>query len=266
MAASVVLATTHHDPEGRLYEQTTRVLSQVRELYDGLAVIATLVTPARDLDVLRAAGVDVLTEVADLPVGMHYLGLWRRRVLERALQIAPEAQHVHFCDLDRVLHWVEYYPDELRAVLAAAAEHDFMVLGRTARAFASHPRVQRDTEHLINHAFHLASGVAWDVTAGSRLLSRRAAKTLLAACPDDTVGCDCSWPLFLWQRGGFALAYHETEGLEFETLDRYPEEVAALGGPQAWLAQMDADPGQWAQRLAIAAVEAESAAAYRLDI
>jgi hypothetical protein len=265
MRYPVVLATTHHDPEGRLYEQTTRLLARLRERYAAIAVIATLTTPARDLDALRAAGVEVLTEVAALPVGMRYLGLWRRRVLERALHLAPEAAHVHFCDLDRVLHWLEFYPDELDAVLAAAAESDFVVLGRTVRAFATHPRVQRDTEQLINHTFALASGVAWDVTAGSRTLSRRAAEVLLADCPDETIGCDCSWPLFLWRRGGFAVAYRETEGLEFETLDRYADEIAALGGAQAWLAQMDADPIQWAQRLEIAAVEAESAADYRLD-
>jgi hypothetical protein len=237
----------------------------LRERYAAIAAIATPTTPARDLDALRAAGVDVLTEVAALPVGMRYLGLWRRRVLERALQLAPTAQQVHFCDLDRVLHWVEFYPDELGEVLAAAAESDFVVLGRTPRAFASHPRVQRDTEQLINHTFFLASGRQWDITAGSRILSRQAAEVLLADCPDETIGCDCSWPLFLWQRGGFAVDYRETEGLEFETLDRYAEEVAALGGPDAWLAQMDADPGQWAPRLAIAAVEAESAAEYRLN-
>jgi hypothetical protein len=266
MQYPVVLATTHHDPEGRLYEQTTRLLPRLRDLYAAIAVISTPVTPARDLDALRAAGIEVLTEVAALPVGMRYLGLWRRRVLERALQLAPEAQQVHFCDLDRVLHWLEFYPDELHEVLAAAEGSDFVVLGRTARAFETHPVVQRATEQLINHTFALASGVHWDVTAGSRTISRRAAEALLADCPDETVGCDCSWPLFLWRRGGFAVAYRETEGLEFETLDRYADEVAALGGAHAWLAQMDADPGQWAQRLAIAAVEAESAAEYRLEV
>jgi hypothetical protein len=58
------------------------------------------------------------------------------------------------------------------------------------------------------------------------------------------------------------LGYLETEGLEFETLDRFPDEIAALGGAPAWLDRFDADPRQWAMRLELAHAEVASAVAY----
>ena len=39
-----------------------------------------------------------------------------------------------------------------------------------------------------------------------------------------------------------------TEGLEFETADRYGDQVAAAGGVEAWKARLDADPRRWAER------------------
>ncbi len=59
-----------------------------------------------------------------------------------------------------------------------------------------------------------------------------------------------------------SLGYLETEGMEFETLDRYEDEVAALGGPQAWLDRFDADPRQWLGRIELARAEAASAIRY----
>src|SRR5256885_11454975 len=40
----------------------------------------------------------------------------------------------------------------------------------------------------------------------------------------ESVGTDVSWPLFLQQDGNFSLGYIVTEGLEFETADRYRSE------------------------------------------
>ena len=44
-----------------------------------------------------------------------------------------------------------------------------------------------------------------------------------------------------------------TEGLEFETADRYADQVAAAGGLDAWIAQLDADPQRWVERLELRA-------------
>jgi hypothetical protein len=71
-----------------------------------------------------------------------------------------------------------------------------------------------------------------------------------------------AWPLFLQRRGGFTIGYCATEGLEFETADRYADQVAAAGGLAAWMAQLDADPQRWVERLDVARVEVAAAAPY----
>ena len=106
--------------------------------------------------------------------------------------------------------------------------------------------------------FATVSGHAWDVTAATRGLSRRAAEAILAGCPDKEVSTDVSWPLFLEREGGFSLGYMATEGMEFETADRYSDEIAQAGGLARWLARLDAEPRHWAQRLDMARVEIEA--------
>lgn len=256
-----ILACTHHDPDGRLLAQTARVLPALAERFDGLEVFMTAQTVAETEGVLAAGGARSGRGDPAMPVGHGHLGLWRRSALGAAVGAWPAGELYLFCDLDRALHWAERYPDELRAALARARDFDCTVFGRTARAFASHPRAQRETEALANHVFALASGLPWDVMTACRGLSRRAADLIVAGCDDDTVGSDCSWPL-LCRGAGLSLGYSETEGMEFETLDRYGDELEALGGAEAWLARFDADPRQWLGRLALAQAEAASAIAY----
>ena len=255
---TITLAATHHDPEGRLYAQTARVLPRVQSLFGDLVLHLTSTTQPRSEELLGAAGAD-LTRETDMPGGLTQLGRPRRAVIARAL--ARGAQRMIFCDFDRMLHWAEFYPDELAAVIAQTAAHDFTVLGRTERAYATHPRCQRDTEATINTVFASISGHAWDVGAGARGLSRRAAEALLAGCDDESVGVDCTWPLFLLRAGSFDVGYIATEGMEFETADRYADQIAVCGSVAAWIAQLDADPTQWALRLDLARVEVAALAA-----
>ena len=167
-----------------------------------------------------------------------------------------------YSDCDRVLHWAEWFPEELDRVAERLAEHDFIVLGRTRRAFESHPRVQRDTEIIVNRVFEQVSGHAWDVTAAARGLALRAAQAIIEGCPDEELSTDVSWPLFLERAGGFSLGYIAAEGLEFETPDRYSREEAQAGGRAEWLAQLDADPRRWAHRLKLAQIEVEGILPY----
>ena len=250
---AVTLAVTQHDPDGRLTEQVRRVLPTLQRHFAQIVVQATYASPPEALDLLRAAGAQVYQEHTDEFNGLDRLGGTRRAAIDLALRTG--AATILFCDFDRALHWAEYHPDELATLAAQLTASDFTVLGRTARAFASHPRVQRDTESIINHVFARVSGYFWDVTAAARGLSRRAAAALLAGCPDQSIGTDVAWPLFLLRAGSFTLAYRETEGLEFETADRFADQITAAGGRAAWIDQIDASPAQWALRLELARIE-----------
>jgi hypothetical protein len=260
---SIVLAATLHDPGDRLYEQTRRVLPALTQTFAALAIDASSAVSPPTLALLRAAGAQVRQRSVDHLEGLAAIGTARRSCVAAALSL--DAACVLYCDFDRALHWAERYPAELTRVLARLPEHDCTVLGRTPRAFASHPRVQRETEAIINHVFALVSGDPWsDVTAAARGLSRRAARAILDGCPDQSIGTDVSWPLFLRRAGSFSLAYLPTEGLEFETADRFADEIADAGGLDRWLARLDADPRNWAFRLELARIEVAAALPYAL--
>ncbi|HEU5102359.1 MAG TPA: hypothetical protein VFU22_25225 [Roseiflexaceae bacterium] len=256
----MVLAATHHDPDGRLYDQATRILPALARYFGGIAIQATHASQQRSLDLL--AGVGALIQREDTPdsSSLVLLGHARRAALELGLRL--EMPTILFCDFDRALHWAEFYPDELADVVSRLGEYDMTVLGRTERAFASHPRIQRDTETIVNTVYASVSQHGWDVTAATRGISRRAAEAILVGCHEQSIGTDMAWPLFLQRRGGFTLGYRATDGLEFETADRYADQVAASGSVYAWMARLDADPQRWAERLDVARAEVAAATPY----
>lgn len=248
---TIVLAATHHDPDGRLYQQMVRLFPALQRQFAGIAVLVTPTSVPVTQAWLEQAAIALRIGAADEPIGHLHLGRWRRGAVQLALDAFPNAEWLLFCDLDRVLHWIEYWPDELAATLAELPAFDLTVLGRTPRAFASHPRAQAVTEAMVNEVFARKTGLGWDIMAAARGLSRQAAELIVSVSRDDSIGADCTW-LLLVQQAGFTVGYRATEGLEFETLDRYRDEVATLGGAQAWLDRFDADPRNWLMRIDLA--------------
>lgn len=236
--------------------QLERVLPVLNQVFAGVAIQTTSTTGQDTLERLAQAGAVIRRNTPQEDSGPPRIGLSRRQVVSLALESG--AGWVLYCDFDRALHWAEFYPGELAAVTAAIQEYDFCVLGRTRRAFDSHPRFQVDTETIINHVFSLACGLAWDVTAGARGLSRRAGAALAAVSQDEGLSTDISWPLELRRLGNFSLGYLETEGLEYETADRYAQDVAQMGGVDAWRDDLDADPVRWVHRVRLALEEVEA--------
>jgi hypothetical protein len=259
---TVALAATYHDPTGVLYPQLARLLPWLQRIFGGIAVNVSPEIHADTLALLQQSGVDLVQQARITPAdGVPALGQVRRAVVAQAL--ALNTPFIMYCDGDRILHWAERYPDELVTILQGLPAYDFTILGRTARAFASHPRVQTATELIINQLYTQLSGRDWDITAAGRGLSRAAAQAIVAGCDDDSIGVDASWPLFMQQHGGFTMTVVATEGLEFESATQHPAAVAAAGGEEAWKAQLDADPRHWAFRLNVARVEVEAMLPYQ---
>ncbi len=236
----VALVTTLHDPTGRMVEPTRRLLTGLRELYEGIIVVPTSATSPLLLEAISEATVQPLAE------SDGNIGVGRRHALR--LGLGSGAQHLHYCDFDRILHWLGRYPQELVSVLQAIQRHDYLILGRTERAFASHPRVQRDTEAITNHAFSLWFGQSVDVSAGSCGVSRGAAELLLAGSTAPTNATDAEWPALVRMMEGRRVGYLETEGLEFETPDYYPEEIARAGSLERWLEERSRPLDAWIAR------------------
>lgn len=234
------------------------MLGLLQPIYERLVLLASPMTSSHSVATLRAAGIVVEWQAEELHGALGHI---RRMTLAHGLALG--ARHLHLCDWDRLIHWAEHYPAELQAVVADIPEYDCLILGRTERAFASHPRVQRDTERLINHCFGLVWGEDIDVTAASRGLSRRAAERIVEGCDEATIGNDCVWPLFLRQGGDLAIGYRATEGLEWETPDRYATDIAAVGGIQAWRMEHDRHLERWVDRVELARTEIDALTRWR---
>ncbi len=243
----IALVTTLHDPDGRQAPLAEPLLPAIEETFEGVVVSATPGSVRCTVELLKRAGAFVLQD--GVPEGWGTIGLARRQALEVAVRLGH--RHVLLCDFDRLLHWLTVAPDELPAVAERVHAADFVVLGRTPSAFDSHPAVQRETERLANHVFALVTGQPWDITGGARGLSSAGLEAVVSHSRVASLGVDAEWPILL-QRLGLRVEYMETEGLSFETADRYADLIERCGGYGAWLTRHVNTAAAWSHRLGIA--------------
>ncbi len=241
----VALAATFHDPGCADLAATTEAAPDLVRRYAALVIFATEETPDEALAPLAAVG----ARITKHPSNYHEVGWRRLGAVQEAATLAPA---IHLCDFDRLLHWWRCWPDELTAIIARIPTADLLLLGRTERAWATHPAHQLETEQLANRTVSHFFGAAVDVCSGSRGLSRRAIEYLTLHGRAHGVGTDGEWPLLLRRAGTFRCEHIPTEGLEFETGDRFPDEIAQAGGPAAWNALRDRDADRWVFRTRLA--------------
>ncbi|MFC2037909.1 hypothetical protein ACFLYD_08135 [Chloroflexota bacterium] len=256
---AVALAVTVHQPDERLAALVAAQLPGLMGHYVATAAYCSKETHPTIVGLLRHHGVSVSLDDGE-SAGITRIGHVRRQTVRAGLRLGTS--HLQLCDFDRAIHWSATYPQELGTVVAGIPNYDLLVLGRTDRAWSTHPPYQTETEPLFNRVFALVTGLEWDVGAGSRGLSRRAAETLLESSEERTVGVDAEWPLLLLNRGGFRVGQRLCEGLEFETADRFGPEIEAAGDYGAWEARMSADPDRWVFRLRLALMIAEAVIRY----
>ena len=256
---TTTLAVTVHQPDERLVAMIETYLPTLAARYTALVARCSSRTHATVLNLLRHHKASVHIG-EDKPEGLHNIGAIRQETLRAALETG--STHLHLCDFDRAIHWAAHFPQELDEVITEITNHDLLVLGRTDRAWATHPAYQAETEPLFNRVFGLVTGLHWDVGAGARGFSRRAVETILQHTQEQTVGTDAEWPLLLLKQDGYRSGFRACEGLEFETADRFGPEIEAAGGYEAWKTQMSSDPQRWVFRLRLAVIIAEAALHY----
>lgn len=265
-AAGVVLLAATHDPDGRIGALLPDHLPPLLQRFAHVAVISRPDIAAPTRAALARADVEVILD-PDLPPNP------RPTMLRLAAARAGWA-HLHLGDLDSALHWAHDYPDELREAHAVLRDHDFTLFGRTARAIATLPPAQRTTEAVINAMFAAVSGGLDDWWVGARAdapvdictgawgFSRRGLETLAARARVTDIGFHAEWPLIARDTPGLRCAYLPTEGLEYETADRYGPEIAAAGGEAAWVAAGERDVARWRFRLGYVQQVADYLAGY----
>ncbi len=159
---------------------------------------------------------------------------------------------MHYLDFDRALHWAAVGRAELAAVLRVAAEHQALLVGRTAAAHRSHHRALVATEQPANAAFASRLGFRSrvDFLVPSFVLTRPLTATLVRRSRARDADVYGEWPALLALLG-VPLAYVECDGLEWETPDRAHDEVRRIG-LGAWRRRFDS-PEEWRARRAMAA-------------
>jgi hypothetical protein len=209
----VTLVSTLHDSAGWSIKPLIEQSDLLGKLYDQRIVVATRGTSQTAIVTLENSGWTLVLPRSNL--GVEYITDSRLRVLKAGIKGGTE--HVHLVDMDRVLHWAANYPHELREIVGRIPELDFTIIGRTARAFRTHPRNQMDTEAIANKVFSLIYGNEVDITAASRGVSKKAAEILVKYSKGRYFDGDAEWPIILLHRGELNMGYIEAEGLEWET-------------------------------------------------
>lgn len=244
---SLALTGTLHDPNGVQLPALTHQVQQLQQ-YDVVYLAVTPATDRRVSDLLAAHG------VTRLPGGRE-IGTARRAALAAAYADGHDAMLA--IDFDRWLHWAGAYPDELAAVPARIARQRpvrwYACLGRTARAFATHPRVQRMTETVTNTAGSLALGCRLDAVAGASWLSRPGAGLILPRSIETTNATDLEWPALVYLADRRRLGQLRCDGLEFETATFAGDAITAAGGLEPWLRRTYDRPESWRARTQLAA-------------
>lgn len=178
-----------------------------------------------------------------------------------ALAAAGPDQAAYFsCDFDRWLHWARTWPQELAGLPARIARLSdagtppwYVCLGRTARAFRTHPAAQRFPETATNRALSAAAGRPLDAASGAAWLAPEAVPLILAESMESTAATDLEWPGIILRHDPARLRGLRCEGLEWETPDFHADAIAAAGGLDAWTRAQFDTPRMWAERLRLAA-------------
>lgn len=241
MNTEITLAATFH-PRGET-ARLERIYPYLLTAYQHLIISLPPDVSEEDADI-----------IAGLPGVQSYVNTdWSHgRYQSLRLAAASDASAVHYCDLDRLLRWVEIYPEEWRRTLIHVGKADCLVIGRTETAWASHPQALRQTEAISSGLFSRLLSQSLDLSAGSKGFSRRALTCLMAnTVPGRAIGTDSEWIVILY-RAGFTVESVLVDGLDWEIPDQHQAEAASRERQHILAAQYDADPSRWAHRVKIA--------------
>jgi hypothetical protein len=213
--------STIHDPDNRLGYLIEEIDDCLRNLFASASVAYTPKTNPATVSQLRERGYSTFR--AEDSVISSY-----QTALSRAL--TPNVDSLFYCDLDRALHWIKSHPQELETLATTNDENDFVLIGRTQRAFETHPETQTITEGIGNTLTSKVLGFqeTRDVLGTTWILTPALAKKVTERKPMNQYGFYAEWPITLWRSARNPL-YLECEGLEWETPDRYIEEIKAQG-------------------------------------
>jgi len=235
---TIALASTF-DPRGEI-GRLQRLYSQIQAQYSH--IIISLPPKATS---------DEIEQLNNLPGTTVFVNEHWSQGRYMSLKAAYEtgADYIHYCDLDRLIRWVETRPEEWLQIVERVQQTECLVIGRTQAAWATHPQVMIQVEKVINSVFSYLLEGEYDIGSGSKGFRRDAVKFILAnSRPERAIGTDAEWMVLLY-RAGFLLESIEVDGMDWEIPDQY-QDRAADRERQAQMAEVyDADVKHWHYRV-----------------
>jgi hypothetical protein len=217
----LAFTSTIHDTDNRLGYLIEKVGEQLREAFKAAYVAYTPKTNPKIIADLQNIG--YITVMAGPSVISTY-----RTALK--LPLDKTTNCLFYCDFDRALHWIKTYPEELKQLTESPPGNDYVLIGRTKRAFQTHPETQTMTEGIGNTLASkmLSLPETRDILGTTWILTPELAEMIIKKESKNQFGFYTDWPETLWRSAKRPL-YIEVEGLEWETPDRYREEIKTLG-------------------------------------
>lgn len=230
---SIIIATTFHEPEFRLKGLIESCLSFITENKLKIIISHTSGTNKEVISYLRDNGF-ILTQPSVDDRVLTYI-----RSIEVAIDhiTDEENQRIFYIDFDRLLHWINNYPDELIKVLMKCNQYELLHIGRNQRAFETHPITQQNTERIVNQLGSRILGLSTtrDLISVSYSFTKSLAEELYPHPYTTKLGFYASWPVILWSYAK-KIEYLEVDGQEWESPDRFQKEIKDLGY-EKWIEQ-----------------------------
>ena len=241
-----VLCSTYHDSDFRLKELIALALPKIKNLFVESIVCLTPFTSQEVIDFLSNHDV-----IAILEPSVRHIDTYRT-ALKTSLEHINDSktQKVFFIDFDRLIHWVNNYPEELTNILKNHLDVEYLHIGRTSRAFNTHPTTQKKTEIIVNERGSKILGFndTKDLISVCYIFSKELGQRLLEVNHSTASGFYSTWPIYLWSYAP-SKRYVEVEGHEWETPDRFKDEIDEIG-IEKWMMQFQSAE-EWNKRVKI---------------
>jgi hypothetical protein len=203
--SGTALLTVTHDPEGRNKEHFKKVHKALEDIYSNIFITIS-----------DQSSPELIREIEKSNFKIKIIpkkGAAEARREAVKFGITGYNPYFHYCDFDRILTWGNNHLNELKKVVADIPNHHYLILGRSERAFQTHPIEWMETEKITNKIFSLEYGQEADITAGACSFSRECAEHLNRYSKERMT--DAEWPMIIHRIGKLDVHYRAVEGLEY---------------------------------------------------
>ncbi|NMB56863.1 hypothetical protein GYA19_02910 [Candidatus Beckwithbacteria bacterium] len=214
MTKNICLITTFHDPIGdKSIIFLKKQIKTIQRIFDEIVIGLTDQTNDIFFQFFKE------NQIKFIKAKSGFGSKTKRIILKESLKSSSDL--FFSIDLDRLLFWLEHFPQELEDVLTKIKEDEqnqFWPLGRTRKAFLTHPKHQQKPETRTNEVLSKEIGKTLDVTTGCCVFTRKIAQLINQYAQGENSGVsDIEWPMIARLFGGARIKPIRVNGLAYET-------------------------------------------------